>query len=291
MKVGGQAIIEGILMMGKKVVIAVRDPNGKIVVEEISSKVPTKSPFFRYPFIRGLVSVFYSLYYGIYALNRSAEIISGEKMKKSEMFWSLILAVGLAIGLFVVLPTLVTNLVSVLRDNEFLFSMIEGGVRIAFFLLYVYVISFMKDVKRLFQYHGAEHMSINAYESGEEVTVQSVRRFSRIHPRCGTSFVMIVLVVSVIVFSLFGSIRENDLSWRIVTRLVMLPVVLMISYEILRVSSKGSKLMRILTYPGLVLQKLTTAIPDDSQLEVAIVSLNEALKERDDPADQVEFLG
>ncbi len=291
MKVGGQAIIEGILMMGKKVVIAVRDPNGKIVVEEISSKVPTKSPFFRYPFIRGLVSVFYSLYYGIYALNRSAEIISGEKMKKSEMFWSLTLAVGLAIGLFVVLPTLVTNLVSVLRDNEFLFSMIEGGVRIAFFLLYVYVISFMKDVKRLFQYHGAEHMSINAYESGEEVTVQSVRRFSRIHPRCGTSFVMIVLVVSVIVFSLFGSIRENDLSWRIVTRLVMLPVVLMISYEILRVSSKGSKLMRILTYPGLVLQKLTTAIPDDSQLEVAIVSLNEALKERDDPADQVEFLG
>ncbi len=291
MKVGGQAIIEGVLMMGKRVVIAVRDTEGKVVIEEISSTTPANSKFFKLPFVRGLISVFYSLYYGIYALNRSAEITSGQKMKKSEMFWSLALAVGLAVGLFVILPTLVTNLVDALKNHEFLFSLVEGMIRILFFLLYIYIISFVKDVKKLFQYHGAEHMCINAYEAGEELTVENIRKYSTIHPRCGTSFLMIVLLISVIILSIFGSIKQNDLIWRIVIRLVMLPVVLTVSYEILRISSQDSKLMRILTMPGLALQKLTTAIPDDSQIEVAVLSLKESLKEKVASTGNVEFLG
>ncbi|AEH50677.1 DUF1385 domain-containing protein [Pseudothermotoga thermarum] len=292
MKVGGQAIIEGVLMMGKRVVIAVKNQDGNVIVEELSVKVPSNSKMFKIPLIRGLISVYYSLYYGILALNRSAEISTGQKMKKSETFWSIVLAVGLAVGLFIVLPTLLINLIKGLKENEFLFSLFEGIVRLIFFLIYVYIISFMKDVKRIFQYHGAEHMVINAYESGEKLIAENVRKYSTIHPRCGTSFVMIVLIVSIVLFSLFGLIRSNDLLWRILTRLVMLPVVVAFSYEILRISSKGSKIMKILTAPGLLLQKLTTAIPDDSQIEVALISLKEALKEKvNTDASGIEFLG
>ncbi len=280
MKVGGQAIIEGVLMMGTNVAIAVRDNKGKVVVEEIGKKTPSNSKLFRIAFLRGIVSLYYSLYYGIYALDRSAEISSGQKMKKSQAITSLLFAIVLAVGLFFVLPVFLTNLLKPLRGNEFVFSLVEGLIRLGLFLLYVYVISLFKDVKRIFQYHGAEHMVIHAYEANEELTVQNIRKYSTIHPRCGTSFAMIFLIISIVVFSVLGSLVSLGIFWKVLSRIVLIPVVIGFSYEFLRISSMGSKLMKILTSPGLILQKLTTAIPDDSQIEVAVAALRKAVDEQ-----------
>lgn len=280
MKVGGQAIIEGVLMIGKNVSIAVRDNKGAIVIEEISKKTPSSSKLFKIAFLRGIVSLYYSLYYGIYALDRSAEISSGQKMKRSETIFSLLLAVVLAVGLFIVLPVFLTNLLKFLRSNEFVFSLVEGLIRLGLFLLYVYVISLFKDVRRIFQYHGAEHMVIHTYEANEELTVENVRKHSTIHPRCGTSFVMIFLIVSIIVFSLLGSLISLGIIGKVFSRIILIPVVIGFSYEFLRISSKGSKFMKILASPGLILQKLTTATPDDSQIEIAIAALRKAIDEK-----------
>ncbi|MGB9820683.1 MAG: DUF1385 domain-containing protein [Pseudothermotoga sp.] len=279
MKVGGQAIIEGVLMMGKNVAIAVRDNKGAIVIEEISRKTPSGSKLFKVPFVRGLVSLYYSLYYGIFALDRSAEISSGQKMKKSETVASLLFAVVLAVGLFLVLPVFLTNMLKFLKGNEFVFSIVEGLIRLGLFLLYVYIISLFKDVRRIFQYHGAEHMVIHAYEANEELTIENIRKFSTIHPRCGTSFAMIFLIVSIIVFSLLGSVVSLGILWKVISRIILIPIVIGLSYEFLRISAKGSRLMSILTAPGLILQKLTTALPDDSQIEVAVSALKKAVGE------------
>lgn len=285
MKVGGQAIIEGVLMMGKNVSIAVRDNKGTITVEEISRKTPASSKLFKIAFLRGIISLYYSLYYGIYALDRSAEISSGQKMKKSETITSLFFAVALAIGLFFILPVFLTSLMKFLKNNEFVFSFVEGLIRLGLFLLYVYVISFFKDVRRIFQYHGAEHMVIHAYESNEELTIENIRKHSTIHPRCGTSFAMIFLIFSIVIFSLLGSLVPLGVFGKVLSRIILIPVVVGFSYEFLRVSAKGSKFMKVLTSPGLVLQKLTTAVPDDSQIEVAIAALRKAVAEQD-KADQ-----
>ncbi|WP_041082903.1 DUF1385 domain-containing protein [Thermotoga profunda] len=279
MKVGGQAIIEGVLMIGRNVSIAVRDNKGAIVVEEISKKTPSSSKLFKIAFLRGIISLYYSLYYGIYALDRSAEISSGQKMKRSETIFSLLLAVALAVGLFLVLPVFLTNLLKFLKDNEFMFSLVEGLIRLGLFLLYVYVISLLKDVKRIFQYHGAEHMVIHAYEANEELTVENVRKHSTIHPRCGTSFMMIFLIISIVVFSLLGSLISLGLTGKVISRIVLIPVVIGFSYEFLRISARGSKFIKILASPGLILQKLTTATPNDSQIEVAIAALRKAIDE------------
>ncbi|MGJ8454754.1 DUF1385 domain-containing protein [Pseudothermotoga sp. U03pept] len=279
MKIGGQAIIEGVLMMGKNVAIAVRNNNGEIVVEEIGKKTPSSLKLFKVPFLRGLISLFYSLYYGIYALDRSAEISSGQKMKKSETFWSIFLAVVLAVGLFLVLPVFLTSLLTFLRGNEFLFSLVEGLIRLGLFLLYVYIISLLKDVKRFFQYHGAEHMVIHAYESNEPLIDEKIRKYSTIHPRCGTNFVMIFLIFSIIFFSLLGWILHLNVFWKVISRVAFIPVIVGFSYEFLRISARNSKAMRFLAAPGLLLQKLTTAIPDDSQIEVAIAALKKAVGE------------
>lgn len=281
MKVGGQAIIEGVLMMGKNISIAVRDNKGTIVVEEISKKTPTSSKLFKVIFLRGIISLYYSLYYGIYALDRSAEISSGQKMKKSETVSSLLFAIALAIGLFFILPILLTDLVKSLKGKEFVFSLVEGLIRLGLFLLYVYIISFFKDVKRVFQYHGAEHMVIHTYESNEDLIVENVRKHSTIHPRCGTSFAMIFVIISIIIFTVLGSLFHLGLFGKIISRVTLIPVVVGFSYEFLRVSARGSRFMKILTSPGLVLQKLTTATPDDSQIEVAIAALRKAVGEED----------
>lgn len=291
MKVGGQAVIEGVLMMGKKVVVAVRNSEGKIVIEEIAKKSPSQSKFFKIPFLRGIVSLFYSLYYGIYALDRSAEISSGQKMKKSETFWSIFLAVVMAVGLFIISPVMITNLLGFLKQNEFLFSLTEGLIRIAMFLIYVGIISFLKDVKRIFQYHGAEHMSIHTYEAGEELTVENAVKHSTIHPRCGTNFAMIFLIASIIVFSLLGIVKPNSLAWRVVIRVVFIPLVIGVAYEFLRISARRSKISKIFILPGLLLQKLTTAKPDESQLAVAIAALKEAISEENSADAQVDHEG
>ncbi len=277
MKVGGQAVIEGVLMIGKKAVIAVRKENGKIVVEEIGRI--RRGKLSKIPFVRGIVNLYYSLDLGIKALNRSAEIVSEERMKTSEKFFSLLLAVALAIGLFFLLPMFLTNLLKSLRGNEALFSLVEGLLRIGFFLVYVWVISLMRDVKRLFQYHGAEHKTIHTYESREDLTVENVAKHSKIHPRCGTNFLMIFLISSVLLFSFLSLFFEPTLKYRVVSRLIAIPLIASLAYEILKILDRlPEKLMKILAFPGLALQLLTTAEPSDDQIEVAIASLEEALK-------------
>ncbi|MBT1248100.1 MULTISPECIES: DUF1385 domain-containing protein [unclassified Thermosipho (in: thermotogales)] len=285
MKVGGQAIIEGVLMMGKKIVIAVRNESGEIVKEEIG-KIKNKK-ILKVPFLRGLFSLFYSMYFGLKGLDRSAEIATGEEMKKSETFFSIFLAIVLGIGFFVMLPVYLTGLIGI-NNDEFLFSLVDGFIRLGFFLLYVWIISFMKDVKRVFQYHGAEHKTIHAYENNEELTVENVKKYSTIHPRCGTNFVMIFFIVAIILFSLFGIYRPLTWLERIVVRVVFIPIIASISYELLKLFDKV-KFLRFLAFPGLLLQKLTTAEPDGSQIEVAIESLKFALEGEDE--EEVEYIG
>ncbi|QTA37141.1 DUF1385 domain-containing protein [Thermosipho ferrireducens] len=293
MKIGGQAIIEGVLMMGKRVAIAVRNKDGEIVTEEIGKIKKTK--FLKIPFIRGLFSLFYSLYFGIKALDRSAEIATGEEMKKSETVFSFLIALVLGIGLFVILPVWITQLLG-FKNNEFTFSLVDGFLRISFFLIYVWVISFFKDVKRVFQYHGAEHKTIHAFEKNEQLLPENVKKYTTIHPRCGTNFIMIFLIVAVIIFSLFGFYKPLNGLERILIRIVFIPIVASISYEFLKFFDKF-KFLSFLSFPGLILQKLTTAEPDNSQIEVAIAALKFSLEGIDKKAntnvdnDTIEFMG
>ncbi|MGQ9856694.1 MAG: DUF1385 domain-containing protein [Fervidobacterium sp.] len=274
MKVGGQAVIDGVLMMGKKVVVAVRKSDGSIDVKELGYP-KTNSKWFKVPFFRGFISLFYSLYFGIKALNLSAEMSTGEEMKKGESFFSILTALALAIGLFIVLPAYLTKWLG-FRDNEFMFSLVDGLIRLAFFLIYVYVISLFEDVKTVFRYHGAEHKAVHTFENNEELTIENARKHSTIHPRCGTNFVMIFLIIAILIHSLFGIFGPLNMISRIVLRILVLPIVAGVSYELLRMFDKYPKL-RILALPGMILQKLTTAEPNDSQLEVALVSLRHAL--------------
>ncbi len=279
LKVGGQAVIEGVLMMGKKVVVAVRQANGDIAVKELGG-VSQNNKWMKIPFIRGFFSLFYSLSFGLKAIDLSAELSSGEEMKKSDSIISILIAIVLALGLFIVAPAYITKWMGI-RNNEFLFSLIDGFIRLGIFLLYVWIISLSKDIKRVFQYHGAEHKTVHNYESGEELSVENARKFSTIHPRCGTNFLMIFLLVAILVHSLFGLFGALNMAQRILVRLIALPIVAGISYELLRLFDKYPRL-RVLAAPGMLLQRLTTAQPDDSQLEVAIVSLKHALGMEDE---------
>ncbi len=273
MKVGGQAVIDGVLMMGKKIVVAVRKHSGEIEVRELG--IPGVSQkWMRIPFIRGFISLYYSLYFGMKALNLSAEISTDEKMKKSESFFSILVAVVLAVGLFIVFPAYLTKWLG-FKDNEFLFSLVDGLIRLGLFLSYVFFISLFEDVKSVFRYHGAEHKAVHTYEHNEELTVENARKYSTIHPRCGTNFVMIFLIIAILVHSLYGLLGVTMLG-RIIFRIFAIPVVAGISYELLRLFDKYPKI-RFLALPGMILQKLTTAEPDDSQLEVALVSLRHAI--------------
>lgn len=291
--VGGQAVIEGVMMRApRSVAIAVRRPNGEIVVKkEYMAPLSERYPIVKLPIIRGAVALFQSLMIGIKALNFSAnESIAEEDQPAGEqnseisswaMAGTMAVAFGFGIGLFFVMPLYATRLLTqsmLISDNNIVFNLVDGVIRVIVFLLYIWAISRMKDIKRVFQYHGAEHKSIFAFEAGEELTVANVRRYSRLHPRCGTSFLLIVMLVSIAVFSLIPKLWPFYL--KAGSRVVLLPMIAGISYEFLKWSAKNDShpLVRMLVAPGLALQRLTTGDPDDSQLEVAIRSLNEALE-------------
>ncbi len=297
MKVGGQAVIEGVMMIGKRVVIAVRDKEGNIVTEILG--IPKRGKAMKIPFLRGFYSLYLSLYFGMKALTRSAEMSSGEKVKRSESVISILIAFALAIGLFVIAPLLITNLLTFLRNSEFLFSLVEGTIRIVLFLIYVWFISFFKDVKRLFQYHGAEHKTIHAFENHENLEVKNVKKYSTVHPRCGTNFIMIFLIVSVLIFSFLGLLGDVTMRTRILSRIILIPLIAGISYEFLKIASifEKNKILRLLFIPGLALQYLTTSEPDESQIEVAIAALKASLEEENEgrqnkvEEEHMEFLG
>jgi len=285
--IGGQAVIEGVMMRApRSMAIAVRRPSGEIVVKkDVVVPLSERFPLVKLPIIRGAVALFSSLAIGLKALNFSAnEALVEEGAEKEEMspmvMWGT-MAVALLFGvlLFFILPLYLTKLlVPLIGTSNIIFNLVDGVIRVAVFLIYIYSISRMKDIKRVFQYHGAEHKSIFAFEAGEQLTVENVGKYSRLHPRCGTSFLLIVMLVSIFVFSLIPKLWPFYL--KAGARVVLLPLIAGVSYEFLKLSAKhsASRLVRALTAPGLALQRLTTGEPDEAQIEVAIRSMQEALE-------------
>jgi uncharacterized protein YqhQ len=291
LSIGGQAVLEGVMMRSPHAfTVAVRKggkPGAEIaLLKETILPVGERFPLLKKPVLRGSVALFEAMVLGVRALNFSAnEAIEGEDGKQEEigplaLAGTMVLALAFALGLFLALPLLLTQLLgsqySAFKGNV-LFNLTDGAIRVGLFLGYVSGISFMKDIRRVFEYHGAEHKAIGAYEAGEPLTVENARKYTCIHPRCGTSFLMVVMVLSIMLFSMIPG------SWplwaKAASRLALLPVIAGLSYEFIKYSAKkrGNKVIEALIYPGLLLQRLTTREPSDDQLEVAIRAMDEAL--------------
>ena len=336
--IGGQAVIEGIMMKGPdKIAVAVRKPDGEIIIDESENKI--KGGVRKIPLVRGVFAFVDSMVTGVKALMFSANFydedgtakdkvsedkkdsenknesedrnVSEDKEKvndieKSEsktlkdakkeesneempgwmMALTVLTSVCISIGLFIALPNIIAGfLVPNVEDangNVFLYNLVESIVKIVIFLTYLILVSKLKDIQRVFEYHGAEHKTIFCYENGEDLTVENVKKFQRFHPRCGTSFLMFVIVISIIVFSVIGRFDSKIIN--VLVRIALLPVVAGISYEIIRFAGKhtDNKWISWLNKPGMMLQKLTTREPDEKQIEVAIAALKAVLpKEKD----------
>jgi uncharacterized protein YqhQ len=291
--VGGQAVIEGVMMRSPKgYSVAVRRQDGTIrVMKDVLLGLGEKWKIFKTPILRGIGVLGQALVLGIRALRFSAEEALTEEAKKKETVstkdvgqvssWliagNLVLALGVNILLFVALPLVITRLLQAKMGFEslILFNGIDGIFRVLVFVAFLYLVSWMKDMNRVFQYHGAEHKTVYNFESREDLKVVNAKRFSTLHPRCGTSFLLVVMIVSILVFSIA---HFDSFTGKLLSRIVLLPLVAGISYEIIRYSAKHpNSLLRIVTLPGLLLQKITTKEPDDTQLEIAIRALQEAL--------------
>lgn len=282
--IGGQAVIEGVMMRApERFVIAVRKSPEEIVLKKEDVKID-RNKWFKKPLIRGLIALYDSLVLGIRALNFSAYHSTGEgeeHMSKTATVLSMVMGLGLGLLLFIYLPLQITELMKhvlpTLKTSSIAYNAVDGVVRVVFFVVYVWIISMFKDVKRVFEYHGAEHKAIFTYEEGLELTVENARNMSRFHPRCGTSFLIILMLVCIMVFSLIPS--QANFFVKLAARLVFIPIIAGISYEILKFSGKHFKnpIMKLLIAPGLMLQKITTKEPDDSQLEVALISIRASL--------------
>ena len=290
-RIGGQAVIEGVMMKNMdRYAVSVRKPNGKIEtkVEECVS-FAEKHPLFQLPVFRGMANFLESMVIGMKTLNYSAsfyedeeeqtesrteqllEKILGEKAEKIIMGIVLVFSLAISIGLFMILPYIASEALGKLIRNEYVILFMEGIIRIAIFLGYIVLISRMEDIKRVFMYHGAEHKTINCLEAGVPLTPENVDNFSRLHKRCGTSFIFFVMIISMVFFFF---IRVDTIWLRIVLRLLFLPLVAGVSYEFIRLAgSSDHPLVQIFSKPGLALQKLTTKEPDHSMIEVAIASV------------------
>ena len=288
--IGGQAVLEGVMMRNKDLyAVAVRKPDGQVHVEiDEYHGILSGSPLLRIPFIRGIFVFIDSLVLGTKALNRSADFYEDEEEDATgadkaadavtggngDKFFSVlttIFAFALAIGLFLILPERLSAWMNTYLQSQALQAVAEGIIRIAIFILYILAITLMPDIKRLFRYHGAEHKCINCIESGLPLTVSNVKRSSRFHKRCGSSFILFVLVVSII---LFMFINTESVAMKLLYRILLLPVVSGISYELIRFAGKSDNpVISIISKPGLLLQRLTTKEPDDSMIEVGIASV------------------
>ncbi len=283
---GGQAVIEGVMMRSKHhLSIAVRKPDGKISLrtERIRS-LSDRLPFLGWPFFRGIIAMIEMMVIGVRGLNYSASESTGEdeeEMTPWQVTLSLILALGFAILLFKFLPLLFAQLIQdafpIIKASYVLFNLLDGVIKITLFLLYIVCISLMKDVRRLFMYHGAEHAAVNCYEAKQALTPKNVLKHSAIHPRCGTSFILIVLILSVFIYTF---IPQGYSFWaKLGLRILLLPAIAGLAYEVLRLAGKyrGSWLMKIVSLPGMLVQRLTTRRFDGKQAEVAITALREVL--------------
>lgn len=288
--IGGQAVLEGVMMKNKeKYAVAVRKPDGEIEVEvETYQGLAHGSKIKELPFIRGIFNFLDSLLLGTRALNYSASFYEEEEGKETKFDKAMdkmsggngekllsgivtVISVVLAVGIFIVLPYFISSLFESFIRNRSLMAIIEGVIRIALFLLYIWGISAMKDIRRLYQYHGAEHKCINCIEKGRPLTVRNVMHSSRLHKRCGTSFIFFVMLVSIV---LFFFIQVDNVAEKVILRILLMPVVAGISYEIIRLAGRTDNIfIKILSAPGMWIQRMTTKEPDESMAEVAIASV------------------
>ena len=293
LNIGGQALIEGVMIRSpEKLAMAARKPNGEIVAK-VDDFIPVtkRKKILGLPIIRGFITFFEMLIVGIKALNWSAEIaLSEEKQEKKKgsdiyLFGTLVLALALGLLLFFYTPILLSTLLG-FRNSPVIFNVVAGFIRAFLVVGYIVAISFMKDIRRVFEYHGAEHKSVFAFEKEHNLSLETARRYPTLHPRCGTSFLLFVVVVSIIVFALSDSLffvifSRAQIVWeRFLTHLIFLPLVAGTSFEVLKLSDVYPKnpVLRLLSYPGLLLQKITTREPDDSQLEVALTACRKSLE-------------
>ncbi len=288
---GGQAVLEGVMMRGKEdIAIAVRKAPDDIVLKRMKTvSMGDKYPFLKWPFIRGIVALISSMIIGIKSLTFSASQVAeeeDEEISPLEIVISIIVAFGFAILLFVILPASIISLLQPYIENNLILNLTEGIIKITAFLSYLLVISRLNDIKRVFMYHGAEHKVIFTYEQGLPLTVENAKGFSTLHPRCGTNFMFIVILMSIFFFSFFG--RPPFLE-RILYHLMLLPIIAGTSYEVIKLAGKNdvNPIIRAVATPGLYLQKLTTKEPDDSMLEVAITALKAVLPDRKEGGDNV----
>ena len=294
--IGGQAVLEGVMMRSpSNWSLAVRKPDGEIAeVNRPIRSVMARHWFFRLPIIRGMIALGESLAIGFRALAISANYAAQEEgedgevsteLSRGALIFAFAIAIGFALMLFKVTPALITTLLPF--DTTRSFVIVEGLIRVSLFIAYLLVISLLPDLKRVFQYHAAEHKVINAYEAGEELVPEKVQRFSLIHPRCGTAFLLWVMVIAIFVFAFLG---RPPLHWLIASRILLLPVIAGIAYELIRFAGKhtGNRILMTLLAPGLWLQRLTTREPTLDQLEVSIRALKDVLQRegRLDPAER-----
>jgi uncharacterized protein YqhQ len=277
---GGQAVIEGVMMRSPlKYAIAVRKPDKEIILKVGQLKtLSDKLKFLKWPIFRGIINLIESLVLGMKALTYSAEQATAEeeKINSMEMFFTIVIAFALFILFFIALPTAIARYLDRYLSNIIIYNLFEGLLRISIFISYLFFISKIKDIRRVFEYHGAEHKVIYTYEAGEELSVSNAKTHSTLHPRCGTSFIFIVLVMSILIFSLLG---KQTLLLRIAYRVSIIPIIAGLSYEILKLSAKNMNktVIKWAVMPGLWFQRLTTNEPDDAQLEVAIKALKGVL--------------
>jgi uncharacterized protein YqhQ len=284
--IGGQAVLEGVMMRGPSSwAVAVRKPDGAIaqVCNTINSPMARRR-IYRLPVVRGVIALGESLAIGFRALAISANYAAQEEgedgevqteLTRGQLIFAFAIAIGFAVMLFKVTPALITDWLPIHRTAAFV--LVEGGIRVTLFVLYLSLISLLPDLRRVFQYHAAEHKAINAYEAGEELTPERVQRFSLIHPRCGTAFLLWVMVIAIFVFAFFG---RPAWYWLIATRILLLPVIAGLAYELIRFAGKhaGNRVLLALLAPGLWLQRLTTRQPTLDQIEVSIRALREVLE-------------
>nr|WP_307774967.1 DUF1385 domain-containing protein [uncultured Cetobacterium sp.] len=285
--IGGQAVIEGVMMRNADLLAtAVRKPNGDIVYKKTRIS-KNRSKLSTIPFLRGAVTLFDALVLGVKELTFSANEaeVEEEQLSQKEAIMTTIFSLSLGIGLFIVLPSIISSFL--FKDNKIHSNFTEATLRLLFFVLYIFLISLSKDIQRVFQYHGAEHKSIYAYENGLELTPENAKKFTTLHPRCGTSFLLIVMLVAIIVFTTLDFILPPPTSFpmklltKVVLRVLFMPLIAGISYEFQRYTSNhlDNFFVKLIAYPGMALQKMTTKEPDLDQLEVAIVAMKVVLNE------------
>ena len=302
-ELGGQAVIEGVMMRSpEKLSVAVRRKNGKILLKsENFTSLTKKNKFFNLPFIRGGVVLLESLYLGVKTLSWSSKVaVSDEKNEENKLqnnkkeflsnitiWFTVFLGLAGGILLFFYLPLILTDLTGL--KSGFYYNLVDSLIRIFIFMTYLLIISNWKEIQKIFQYHGAEHKSIYAYENGNKLTVENALKYTTHHPRCGTSFIVVVIIVGFFIFTSLG--RPDNISEKII-RLIFIPVIGGISYELIKIAdkNKNNKILRTISLPGLWLQKITTKEPDESQLKVGLVALRSSLGENLNNEPDVDIL-